>query len=143
MKGLAPDDLYYNNDFDHYIDDGGILHLIQEESVPMEEDIIATDRIDKEDFVPAKLEVHAYYYCSSSIEKWLLAIAYYATDDDGLPREEAISEGPITLYSSHHITKEELKRLDLRDFYYHAIDDGISHREESVPVGNAWRVTLS
>ena len=103
LKGLVPGDLYYNNDCNHYIDDGGILH--QEESVPMEEDIIATDRIDKEDFVPAKLEVHAYYYCSSSIEKWLLAIAYYATDDDGLPREEAISEGPITLYSSHDLTK--------------------------------------
>ena len=65
------------------------------------------------------------------------------TDDDGLPREEAISEGPIILYSSHDLTKEELKRLDLRDLYYHAIDDGISHQEESVPVENVWRVILS
>ena len=63
MKGLAPDDLYYNNDFDHYIDDGGILHLIQEESVPMEEDIIATDRIEREHFVEAELEKNAYMYC--------------------------------------------------------------------------------
>ena len=60
LKGLSPDDLYYNDDYNHYIDDGGILHLIQEESVPMEGNIIATDRIEKEDFVEAKLEVHDY-----------------------------------------------------------------------------------
>ena len=85
--------------YNHYIDDGGILH--QEESVPMEEDIIATDRIEKEDFVKAKLEVHDYYYYYSfSMEKWwLLAIAYYSTDDDGVPLEEAISYNNIIFFS--------------------------------------------
>ena len=99
LKGLSPDDLYYNDDYNHYIDDGGILH--QEESVLMEEDIIATGRIEKEDFVEAKLEVHDYYYYYSfSMEKWwLLAIAYYSTDDDGVPLEEAISYNNIIFFS--------------------------------------------
>ena len=67
------------------------------------------------------------------MERRLLATVYYSTDDDGIPPEEAMSKGTIILFSSYDLTEEELNGLNLRDFYYHSIDNGISHQKESVP----------
>ena len=67
------------------------------------------------------------------MERRLLATVYYSTDDDGIPPEEAMSKGTIILFSSYDLTEEELNGLNLRDFYYHSTDNGISHQEESVP----------